>query len=315
MQLSQKAHYHSHHGDFHMDNRQQLIDILRSHEMQLFPRFSGEKSVLNKIPGIRAILYDIYGTLFISGSGDVGISGEKARPQLFEMALSENCAFQISKDAGEVAMEAFFTLISAYHARDSIAGVDVPEVDIREIWLEVLMDLVAKNLISCAPDMDLATKTAVTYESLANPTCPMPHLNAVIDKLSKKRIVLGIISNAQVFTPLLFEAYLGKSPTDLGFAPELCAYSYVAGVAKPSSAIFQGVLANLYDKYGIKPDETIYVGNDMLNDVWAASRTGCRTCLFAGDRRSLRLRAEDQRCRDLKPDCVIVSLPEIFEII
>ncbi len=298
-----------------MDNRQQLIDILRSRQIQLFPRFSGVTSVLNKIPGIKAILYDIYGTLFISGSGDVGISGELTRPELFGMALSENCAVQISNDAGEVAKEAFFSLISEYHARDSAAGVDVPEVDIREIWMKILMDLVAKKLISCTPDMDLATKTAVTYESLANPTCPMPHLSAVIDKLSNDRYVLGIISNAQIFTPLLFEAYLSKSPIELGFAPELCSYSYIAGVAKPSSAIFKGVLAKLYDRYGISPNETIYVGNDMLNDVWAASRSGCRTCLFAGDKRSLRLRPEDQRCRDLKPDSIIVSLPEIFEIV
>jgi len=33
--------------------------------------------------------------------------------------------------------------------------------------------------------------------------------------------------------------------------------------------------------------KTLYVGNDMLNDIWTATEAGCRTVLFAGDQRSL----------------------------
>ena len=125
---------------------------------------------------------------------------------------------------------------------------------------------------------------------------------------------MGIVSNAQIFTPLLFDAYLGKSVAELGFSEDLCAYSYLEGVAKPSAEIFQGVIENLRTSYGVQPRDVLYVGNDMLNDIWTANRIGCRTCLFAGDSRSLRLRQADHRCRNLIPDCVISSLPEIFEI-
>ena len=43
-------------------------------------------------------------------------------------------------------------------------------------------------------------------------------------------------------------------------------------------------------KNGVAPGEVLYVGNDMLNDVYAAGQVGFRTALFAGDQRSLRMR-------------------------
>jgi putative hydrolase of the HAD superfamily len=63
----------------------------------------------------------------------------------------------------------------------------------------------------------------------------------------------------------------------------------------------------------IPPSEAIYVGNDMLNDVWAASQAGFRTAWFAGDARSCRRREDDPRCRSLRPDLVLTSLLQLLE--
>jgi putative hydrolase of the HAD superfamily len=61
--------------------------------------------------------------------------------------------------------------------------------------------------------------------------------------------------------------------------------------------------------------ETLYVGNDMLNDVWTASQCGLKTALFAGDKRSLRLREDDARCAALQPDVIVTSLSQILDIV
>jgi putative hydrolase of the HAD superfamily len=55
------------------------------------------------------------------------------------------------------------------------------------------------------------------------------------------------------------------------------------------------------------------VGNDMLKDIWPAARLGCKTALFAGDRRSLRLREDDERCRELEPDLVVDDLSQLAQ--
>jgi putative hydrolase of the HAD superfamily len=127
--------------------------------------------------------------------------------------------------------------------------------------------------------------------------------------------VLGLVSNAQFYTPLLFPALLGAEEHELGFHAELCAYSYRLGRAKPSTELFLEAGGQLRSRFGIEPAETLYVGNDMRNDIYAAQAAGCRTCLFAGDTRSLRMREDDPAVAGLEPDAVIRSLGELRAVL
>jgi putative hydrolase of the HAD superfamily len=62
----------------------------------------------------------------------------------------------------------------------------------------------------------------------------------------------------------------------------------------------------------IAPANALYVGNDMLNDIYPAQQAGFQTALFAGDRHSLRLRENDLRCRSLSPDLFIIDLRDLI---
>ena len=55
----------------------------------------------------------------------------------------------------------------------------------------------------------------------------------------------------------------------------------------------------------------LYLGNDMLNDIWAAAQVGFRTALFAGDARSLRLREDREEIGDISPNAVITELKQL----
>jgi len=66
---------------------------------------------------------------------------------------------------------------------------------------------------------------------------------------------------------------------------------------------------------GIMPGNVLYVGNDMLNDIYTAHNSGFQTCLFAGDRRSLRLRTDRPECASLKPDAIIKELNQLTDMI
>ena len=62
----------------------------------------------------------------------------------------------------------------------------------------------------------------------------------------------------------------------------------------------------------IPTDSALYVGNDMLNDIYPAQKTGFITGLFAGDARSLRLRSDEPACKNLSADIVITDLIQLL---
>lgn len=249
---------------------------------------------------LKAVLFDIYGTLFISSSGDIGVAEEGFRRSAAMDALRRH--YQISWSPERMAHK-LFDAIRRQHERQKSAGVDFPEVQIDQIWQEILE----------WTDMDRVRGLAEAYEAVVNPTYPMPGLDQVLRILRHRRVVMGIISNAQFFTPHLFEIFLGAGPEAFGFARTLTLYSFEFGRAKPSVALFE-TLAGRLQNQGVRPESVLYVGNDMRNDIQPAQAVGFQTALFAGDRRSLRRRRDDPALRQTTPDVVITDLREILEL-
>ena len=139
----------------------------------------------------------------------------------------------------------------------------------------------------------------------------MPGLMETLEALRSREVLLGIISNAQFYTSYTIQALLGKTPEELGFQAEFCIWSFLEGEGKPSPALFVKLQQRLL-KAGIYPQEVLYVGNDILKDIMPASSVGWKTALFAGDKRSLRLRREDQRVASVQADYVIDDLRQLL---
>ena len=73
----------------------------------------------------------------------------------------------------------------------------------------------------------------------------MPYARETLSALCEKGFRLGIVSNAQFYTPLLLEAFFNTAIADLGFEPGLCSWSYSLREAKPSVKMFENPLAVL----------------------------------------------------------------------
>jgi len=246
---------------------------------------------------IRCLLFDIYGTLFISGSGDIGLAKQNS-PQLAQVR-SLLAKYDIHKTPGAV-LEEFHGAIKARHQELRNQGIDYPEVKIDRIWQQVLQE----------DDQNTARQFALEFELISNPVYPMPNLADLLSTGRQQNILMGIISNAQFYTPYLFNMFLDSDPQGLGFIPDLIFYSYRFEMAKPSVALFKMAAEKLKEKE-IQPPSVLYIGNDMLNDIYPAQMVGFQTALFAGDQRSLRMRSDDPRCRDLKPDLVLTDLGQL----
>jgi putative hydrolase of the HAD superfamily len=294
---------------------------------------TGEVPVLKRLTGIRAVLFDVYGTLFVSGSGEVGTAGQPAADHSCGAATTpmERCPADAARQRpldealqamgvptsapADQGVECLRELIEASHARSRSSGIDYPEVDIVELWREVLAELARCRVIEEADARAADPKRlAVEYEVRTNPCWPMPHLPECLDWLRQGGLVLGLVSNAQFYTPELIEALLGKPAEQWGFPADLQYYSYQYGRAKPGLALFERALAALADRR-IAPGGALYVGNDVLNDLLPASKLGLRTALFAGDARSLRRREDRPQLEAAAPDLILTDLMELAQCI
>ncbi len=286
-----------------------LSDIIRRLSEPLEPIATGLQPRLNKLSGIRAVLFDVYGTLFISGSGEVGTARQSARDDAFAEALR---AVELTP-TGPItpALQHSFDLIEERHATGRSRGIEYPEIDILEIWSAVLKRLQQDGVIPQRRyDRRSVERLAVEYEARTNPVWPMPDLAECLAGLTIAGLPMGIVSNAQFYTRELFPAFIERSTDDCGFAPDLQVYSYERGSAKPGESLYRLAAERLAARE-IRPSETLYVGNDMLNDITPAQQVGFRTALFAGDSRSLRLRVDDPRVEGVQADLVVTRLLDL----
>jgi len=275
--------------------------LMSKYIVPLSPISTAMQSYSNIKKPVRAILFDIYGTLLISKSGDISLAKKETEMSSMLKFIVEKYAVNQPVD---VLMDRFYRMIENTHENLKKTGIDFPEVQIDRIWMDG----------AGIDDIQIARNFAVEYEMIVNPVYPMPGLMDVLKTLDDQRVFMGIISNAQFYTPHLFDLFCGALPAELGFHHELIFYSYQHRHAKPSLFLFHKAVEQI-NKIGLQPEDVLYVGNDMLNDIYPAHAVGFQTCLFAGDRRSLRLRKSNPKCSVLTPDMVLTNLKQLPSMI
>nr|WP_319266960.1 HAD family hydrolase [uncultured Draconibacterium sp.] len=267
---------------------------------------------------IKAVIFDIYGTLLISSSGDIdqaSLNKDNMRAAMeaggfdFADCKEEACSFLLNQLQEQVKEQ---------HEALKTKGHPYPDVDIFKVWQGMFEAAQNKGLLKLSGN-ESWSDTIMVFELLSNRVYPMPGMKEVLLEIKKMGIPIGIVSNAQFYTPIIMNYFLtGEFSTDHHinlFEEDLSVYSYKELRAKPDTALFEKFIPILNSKYNIEPSETIFVGNDMLKDVYTATKAGLRTVLFAGDERSLRLREDDERVKGMFPDFIINDLQQLTKII
>jgi len=276
-----------------------------------------------RLGGIRAVLWDIYGTLIGCGVGDLAASMQDVERQreaagllIREFGLEGVLGRLFGDVPSDIGLrDRFLELIAESHSKSRAEGVEYPEVVIEEIWRRIVEDCCRGGwrAPNDEPVGDTAYRWAYFFEAALQRTYLYPDAAKCLDALRRGGIVQGIISNAQFYTPIrlrrLLRRELGCEGFELGdmFTEALVMFSYELGFSKPNPIGFVRCVEYLKSQ-GIWPSETLYVGNDMLNDIWAAQRHGFRTVLFVGDSTQAKLRREERRCRGIEPDAIIADL-------
>jgi len=283
-----------------------IISLIQASSGSLAPLPTPLTPSRTRLEGIKHIAFDIYGTLLVSGVGDIGNSDPTPRGPAIKQVLH---TLGVAADPTVDLESLFLSAIRQNQVDATLKGAYQPEVDIREVWHFVLGEIEPGRSFSD----EFVEEIALRFELAVNPVAPMPGISDTIKRLSTRFPPFSIVSNAQFFTPAFFPALLGKSLSGLHFDMDSCVWSFAEREAKPSPRLFEKLLQRIGPP--IRSSQILYIGNDMLNDVAAATEAGLRTALFAGDRRSLRLREGHPRCEGLIPDLILTTLDQLPDLV
>jgi putative hydrolase of the HAD superfamily len=253
-----------------------------------------------------AVAVDVYGTLLASAAGEIGPG-----------AAADDYRAVFPHDMAEH----LHSLVVDEHAVKRAEGIPWPEIDAAALFAKAL-----------GLDYEDGARAAVAWECTTNRCSAMPGAAAFLAGCANRGISLGIVSNAQFYTPLFveeaFDAYLfgerrfsdrelfDTAPVRpcLGFDPGLTLWSYRTGRAKPDRWMFDELVRRLAAR-GVPPDRILYVGNDALNDCAAAGEAGLMTALFCGDERSCRPRTGEPRVLAYPPSTLVSSWDDLWRLV
>lgn len=282
---------------------------------------------LPKIKNIKAVLWDVYGTLLTLSVGDL----ERMLAKKDTMLEAFGCTIRefglgrfLDGRQSETLLNLYTREIEKTHRRKRARGVFSPEVKIDHIWLRLLRRLEARGYKPKDKrnplDIYFARKVAYFFEDVYQDKKLYPGALETLDAVKGIGLKQGVISNAQFYTPIILNFLFRQAgnkrsnPHAHLFNRGLVFYSYRLGVSKPNPLAFERAKERLAKKK-IAPGSVIYVGNDILNDMVPARGVGFKTVLFAGDRESLALRKDRADCAEFMPDAVIKTLPQLLKII
>jgi putative hydrolase of the HAD superfamily len=292
-----------------METHTDYTELIEKYCRTLTPLPTEVKARVRPLKHIRALICDIYGTLLVSSSGEIGTGDPLTRVSVLRDLLGEAGIVAADEHAEYLDGDPLALEIGAAHRSSKLQGEEYPEVEILNVWNTVL------DKLGVTHDRAFVEKLALAYELRTNPVWPMPDAGEVLLQLERNNILLGIVSNAQFYTQPIFEGLLHRNLSQMGFKPDLTVFSYRKLCAKPSPRLFKSLLLPLKNHYGLDPSEVLYIGNDMLNDMLPARECGYRTAFFAGDARSLRLRDDIPACAKLTPDVTLTDLKQLLKVI
>lgn len=289
-----------------------LIERIRELTEPLTPISVDHATRLKKLPGIKCIAFDFYGTMFISGVGDIGIDEDQKEEseEIFRESLAHAGFTVTNLSAGSAGLQILKNNLKKHISEAKKEGISYPEPEIREVWKDTLTELAGKSLISGSINESTIARFAIEFEFRINSIWPVPNLADVLGKLKSSGLELGIISNSQFYTPLAFEAIIGKSLQSFGFNKDLLVWSYACGCKKPGTGFYGEFIGRIHKK-DMDPTEILYVGNDINKDIIPAKKLGMHTALFVGDSRSIRHDEGELENLTFAPDLVINDLSQI----
>jgi putative hydrolase of the HAD superfamily len=282
-------------------------------------------SNMDMIYDVKVMVFDVYGTLFNYWRPEFSQESTKQKALLDAFAKTISY-FGLSPYLTDMTPESppEITLSDLYHGlislkRDLLLEKknEFPEIKIEDAWYAILLMLkrhgFSFNKNDYGSDKEFARCIAYCYNFYVFSRGLYPGVADSLQALKQMNITLGIVSNAQFYTPIDLTLFLRDQTNgeiddrNELFENDLVFFSYEYAVAKPSQFLFRKLFDALYE-FHVLPSQTVFVGNDLIADMKPAQEAGMRTAFFTGDHQS----AFIHDCADkVVPDIVFSTWNEL----
>ena len=255
-----------------------------------------------KLADIRVTLFDVYGTLVNYWKKEFENEAGKqatllsAFEKVIQRFVMQPYLVQMNPEEPpqKTLSDLYHGLISLKHGLAAEKKIEFPEVKIEEIWEAIFLMLKRRGYdpsgFGLGEGQDFIRCVAYCYNFFAFNRGLYPGVSGALQRLKSENIFLGIVSNAQFYTPMDLSLFLrDQSNNEIDdfsrvFEHDFVFFSYEHGVSKPNKLLFRKLFDALYE-YQILPSQALLVGNDLLSDIQPAQEAGMKTAFFTGDSR------------------------------
>ena len=274
---------------------------------------------------VKAVLWTIYGTLVAVPQGELLFE----HPQDFvtEAALDKlikefKMWNSMSRKPGAPAIhlkEAYSKALTNLKMVGS-GGEKHPEVAVERAWEEIIKKLrdYTFDVMSYGSLNEFAKKLAYFYQASIQGAGAYPGAAETIRAIASGGRPQGLLADGQCFTFGQLQRCLKQQDADLDaaavFPINLRLISAERKSKKPSDTLFKAA-AQILAAQGIRANDVLHVGSNLVRDIAPAKRHGFRTALFAGDKHSLAASPEQLKDPAFRPDVMLTELNQVLEVI
>ncbi|MEZ6059015.1 MAG: HAD family hydrolase [Planctomycetaceae bacterium] len=283
---------------------------------------------LKPLPGIRAVLWDVYGTILRTSDGGFSLfPNDEVRLQIaLDKTIHEFHMWHSMYRKPGPPWKSMINQYRDYAQRLSMMAPerrgDFTDVDLVDVWEGIVDRLYDKDYSYDAgiygDVRQLCQKIAYFFH------CNLQALEArcgavqVMTDLAALEIQQGLLADGQSFTMVQLLRALGAQgtlpPLPTVFCPETILFSHQLGVKKPSKSLFSTACEELRS-IGIAPEETLHVSCRLTTDLVPAKAAGMKTALLAAEKNGLEAPVEMLKDSATRPDRLVTDLTQISDIV
>lgn len=308
----------------------EYADLLDERKL-IWPRVPAPKAVnanpsIKPLPGIRAVLWDIYGTLLRVSDGKFSLfPKEEARLQIaLDKTIHEfnmwNHMYRKPGPPWQSLIGLYRSTIERQAMYASPTG-DVTEVDLVDTWRTLIGRLFEKEYTydeGQYGNLDEFSEM-VAYFFHCNLQATEARSGAVraMSDVSAAGLTQGFLSDGQSFTLVQTLKALSVQgelpPLHELIRPQTLILSYAQAVKKPSRSLFAHAVHQLRG-LGIQAREILHVSCRLSTDLVPARAAGMKTALLVAEKSGLEVSPDVLNAPATRPDRLLTDLSQITEV-
>ena len=292
------------------------------------PKKVNAKPSIDHLPGIRAVLWDIYGTLLRTPDGGFTLFPEQEiRLQVaLEKTIHEFNMWNSMYRKPGPPWQSMINQYRDYAERLSMAATkrsgDFTDVNLVHVWQGIVNRLFDKEYsydIDTYGDVDqLSEKVAYFFHQNLQATEARDGAVQAVCELSEIGIQQGLLGDGQSFTILQLARGLSQKgsipPVAELFPTANNLVSYQMGIRKPSKSLFQQAAGQLAGK-GIEPGEILHVSCRLKTDLAPAKALGMKTAVLVCEKNGLEATANLLKDPQTRPDRLLTDITQITSVV